>query len=432
MAKYEWDDGPATLGPHSIAKHTILREYIEQYIHILTRGGTIPNLRLTLIDGFAGGGEYVVEGQGPTIHDGSPLVLIGAVQTAIARLNAPERHRNKPVEVDANFIFVEKNKSTCAYLKDALERRHLLNEKVRIEPRAFEEVVDGIIDKLRRASGRKPRPIFVLDQYGYTAIPVDMISKIMTSLPTAEIFLTLAVDNIAAHASTAQQALYQLRKSLHIDPKFEDFFAGRKSMDEAGALSEEERGRLMLYIQRLLHDAFAKRAGARCYTPFFITSRASNRSYWFLHLAHDSKANDVVKSLHWKVSNHFKHYGGEGTGMLMLGFDPAINAQQLPFDFGDSARDRTVKALVAELPAIIQKKYHSGVTLKDLYDGLCNEIPASKEILGDAVNLLCVEDELVKAGGKGEDRENATKVKDSDVIRMPKNQTLFSHFRAKK
>lgn len=432
MSKYDWKDGPATLGPHSIAKHTILREYIEQYIHILTRGGTIPNLSLTLIDGFAGGGEYVVEGQGAKTHDGSPFVLIGAVQTAIAKLNAPERHRKKPVEVDAKFIFVEKNKVTCAYLRNALEKRHLLNEKVHLEPRAFEEVVDSIIDKLRGASGRKSRPIFVLDQYGYNAIPVDMIAKIMTSLPTAEIFLTLAVDNISAHASTAQQALSQLRTSLHIDPRFEDFFSGRKSMEEAGALSEEDRDRLMLYIQRLLHDAFAKRAGARCYTPFFITSRASNRSYWFLHLAHDSKANDVVKALHWKVSNHFKHYGGEGTKMLMLGFDPAVNTQQIPFDFGESARDRTVNALVAELPAIIQEKYRNGVTLKDLYADLCNEIPASKEILGDAVNRLCVEEELNKAGAQGEDRKNRTKVKDSDIIRFPKNPTLFSLSRTKK
>ncbi|MFS8067002.1 MAG: hypothetical protein ACMG6S_11575 [Byssovorax sp.] len=116
----------------------------------------------------------------------------------------------------------------------------------------------------------------------------------------------------------------------------------------------------------------------------------------------------------------------------MLGFDPCVNTQQIPFDFGESARDRTVNALVAELPAIIQNKYRNGVTLKDLYGDLCNEIPASKEILGDAVNRLCVEEELNKAGAQGEDRENRTKVKDSDIIRIPKNPTLFSSSRAKK
>ncbi len=390
MSKYDWKDGPATLGPHSLAKHTILREYIEQYVHILTRGGNIP-LSLTLIDGFAGGGEYVVEGQGAKIHDGSPFILIGAVQAAVAKLNAPERHRKKPFEVDANFVFIENNKTTFSYLKNVLEKRKLLTERVRLVPRAFEDELDNTINKIRGASGRKPRPIFVLDQYGYNAIPVDMIAKIMTSLPTAEIFLTLAVDSISAHASTAQQALAQLRTSLHIDPRFDDFFSGRKEMEEADTLSEEDRDRLMLYIQRLLHEAFAKRAGAKCYTPFFITSRGSNRSYWFLHLANDSKANDVVKVLHWEHNNHFKHYGGEGTGMLMLGFDPSINKTQLTFDFGESARDRTVNALVAELPTIIQNKYRNGVTLKDLYGDLCNEIPASQEILGDAVNRLCID-----------------------------------------
>ncbi|WP_437730886.1 three-Cys-motif partner protein TcmP [Sorangium sp. So ce1335] len=80
MAKYDWSDGPATLGAHSLAKHTILREYIERYIPILTKGGTVP-LKLMLIDGFAGGGQYVVEGQGNTLHPGSPLILINAVRS---------------------------------------------------------------------------------------------------------------------------------------------------------------------------------------------------------------------------------------------------------------------------------------------------------------------------------------------------------------
>jgi hypothetical protein len=80
----------------------------------------------------------------------------------------------------------------------------------------------------------------------------------------------------------------------------------------------------MLAIQTTLHEAFATQSGAAFYTPFFIKSGGSNRSYWFLHLANNARANDVVKDLHWKKSNHFKHYGRSGMRMLMLGFDPSI------------------------------------------------------------------------------------------------------------
>src|SRR5262245_59442878 len=101
MPKYDWSSGPAELEPHSLAKHKILREYIERYIPIVMRGGSIPKLRLTLIDGFAGGGEYVVSGQGGVVQKGSPLILINAVDVAKARINAK---RDNPVSIDVAFF----------------------------------------------------------------------------------------------------------------------------------------------------------------------------------------------------------------------------------------------------------------------------------------------------------------------------------------
>ncbi len=147
-----------------------------------------------------------------------------------------------------------------------------------------------------------------------------MIRRIMTEYPTAEVFLTLAVDHIAAHAKTAGEALGRLKDALSLEPELEAFLSGRRDMDETAALSKEDRSRLMRFIQCFLHETFAKKAGAKFYTPFFITSKGSHRSYWFLHLANSSRANDVVKELHWGVSNHFEHFGREG--MMMLGFNP--------------------------------------------------------------------------------------------------------------
>ena len=118
--EYDWGIGnPATLEPHSSAKHTILRRYVEEYVKILTSDRRIPDFSLTLVDGFAGGGEYLVEGQ-DKLHDGSPFILIEAVRAATAVVKVEQR---RPIDIKANFIFVEEKPSNYAYLKDALDRR---------------------------------------------------------------------------------------------------------------------------------------------------------------------------------------------------------------------------------------------------------------------------------------------------------------------
>lgn len=306
---YDWSNGPAEIEPHSLAKHTILREYVEKYVDVLMRSGGVPEQRITLVDGFAGGGEYVVKGSGGKIHPGSPPILIDAVHAATEKINAG---RKKPVNLDANFVFVEKERSAFDYLEITLRKRFdqsFLDRKVRMIHGDFKEEVEGIVRGLKSVSGRKPRPIFVLDQYGYSSIPFDLIADLMAQFRKPEVFLTLAVDHIQAYASSLEGARRLLRSTLHVPPAADDFITGKKDLEEMDALGDGDRSEIMRYIQCVLHEGFAKHAGARCYTPFFITSRGSRRSYWFLHLAHDAKANDVVKELHWQVANHFQHHG---------------------------------------------------------------------------------------------------------------------------
>src|SRR5215218_2974064 len=70
---FDWSSWQAklpALANHSQAKLNVLRTYIENYIQILCTGKPGQDrFRLTLVDGFAGGGIY--EGQ----KFGSPFVL---------------------------------------------------------------------------------------------------------------------------------------------------------------------------------------------------------------------------------------------------------------------------------------------------------------------------------------------------------------------
>lgn len=57
--KYDWKNGPDLIQQHSIAKHRILQTYLAAYFRTLVSSPNQDILKLTLVDGFAGGGMYV-------------------------------------------------------------------------------------------------------------------------------------------------------------------------------------------------------------------------------------------------------------------------------------------------------------------------------------------------------------------------------------
>jgi three-Cys-motif partner protein len=58
--KYTWQLGasPPPLDDHSAAKHAVLRQYAATYVEVLTANPRREVLKLTIVDGFAGGGQY--------------------------------------------------------------------------------------------------------------------------------------------------------------------------------------------------------------------------------------------------------------------------------------------------------------------------------------------------------------------------------------
>jgi three-Cys-motif partner protein len=382
---------------------------------------------LTLVDGFAGGGEYLVEGQ-DKLHDGSPFILIEAVRAATAVVKVEQR---RPIDIKANFIFVEEKPSNYAYLKDALDRRldKATRAAVTTHQGDFKVHLDKIIADIKTAKGRRPRPIFVLDQYGYGDVPIEMIAKIMRELPKAEVFLTLAFGWIGAYARGPKAQRDRIASALHIAPNLQDFATGKREFDEIDDLPPNDKVAAMRYIQQLLHVGFAKQGNAQCYTPFFITSRESNRSYWFLHLANSVRANQVVKDLHWEVKNHFMHYGGPG--LMMLGFDPARpvdDTVQNGFSFNKSAREQTIDALISDLPRRIQEQFPDGVSFDKLYASVCNETPASPVMIGEAIAASC---ELESVTPKDRARRIAD-IDGADIVRLSAQRRLFSIPRTRK
>ena len=78
--KYAWHVGspPPPIDPHSLVKHQIVKRYLERYIQVLMSNYVIDKLTLSIVDGFACGGEYLAEDGGTfrDDHHGRALTML--------------------------------------------------------------------------------------------------------------------------------------------------------------------------------------------------------------------------------------------------------------------------------------------------------------------------------------------------------------------
>lgn len=409
---YEWKlgDKPPLIGAHSLAKHEVLARYITRYMQVRTRNPTKDGIKITLVDGFAGGGRYTREDTGAS-HPGSPLLMMQAMKEAEAEIAG---RRRRPFKLDARFVFVEKSPQNAAFLRNVLrEEGHANRDDVAIIEGTFQDKVQEIIADIR-GRGRVGRSIFVLDQYGYKDVVLATIRDIFAKLPQAEVVLTFATDwLIDPLADTPLHA--KALAGLGITP--------------AQLLEHKDGPAWRRAIELELHGHLQAQTGAKFYTPFFVVSPDAHRSYWLVHLSGHAKARDVMTQLHWEIHNHFAHYAGVGLDMFrqpMLGYsptlDPSVTGQAYLFD--SSARALTEAQLMEDIPRWLQAR-PSGVTFNEFFAENVNGTAASSDILKAALVRLVDVSEVEIFGPEGGTRRRQDQVGDTDRLRLKKQITLF-------
>ncbi|GAJ09137.1 unnamed protein product, partial [marine sediment metagenome] len=82
---YDWEPGspPPLIRRHSEVKHAILRSYLVDYFLTLVSSPAQDRIRLTIVDGFCGGGGYL-NSVGKNVP-GSPIVILEAMREAKAK-----------------------------------------------------------------------------------------------------------------------------------------------------------------------------------------------------------------------------------------------------------------------------------------------------------------------------------------------------------
>ena len=417
---YNWKNGPDFIQQHSVAKHRILQSYLAAYFKTLVSSPNQDLLRLTLVDGFAGGGLYVHKDTRELVK-GSPFIFLNATREAEYLIN---RGRRKPVRLEVDYFFVEADKHAHSHLDKVLRDDGYgtqIGNTIHLQHAEFQDQADSIIDFVKRKSPRNGRSIFALDQYGYKEVPTQLIQKIFSKLPSAEVILTFGVDSFLNYASDGK-----LTQSLLDEIGIPDVLNGRSIED----IKSSERD-WRLFIQSGLYRTLVTRCGAKHFTPFFIRNNKGHGDYWLIHLSQHHKARDVMTEVHWDNNNYFIHYGGAGLDMFqMVGYDPDHdsdykNQNVLGFEFDDVARTASISALNEQIPKRVYAN-DEGVSFGILFATTCNDSPASAAIYRESVGFLIEEGVIDVVSEDGVKRRSAQQIKANDQIIAPQQRGLFT------
>lgn len=416
---YDWKNGPDVIQQHSIAKHRILQAYLAAYFQTLVSSPNQDVLRLTLVDGFAGGGLYI-HSDTKELVKGSPFICLNATKEAEFLIN---KERRKPVKLDVSYFFVEADRDAYLHLDKVLRdegHRPELNNSIFLRHAKFQDEADTILQYIKKKSPRNGRSIFILDQYGYTEVPTELIRRIFETLPSAEVILTFGVDSFLNFASDSE-----LTTRLLAEIGVPDVLLGR-TIDEIKSSERDWR----LFIQSVLYRKLVASCGAKHYTPFFIRNNKGHGDYWLIHLSQHHRARDVMTDVHWDHNNYFIHYGGPGLNMFrMVGYDPDHDSAhkgqfELGFEFDDIARVASIACLMEQIPRLIYAN-EEGLSFSALFATTCNDTPASAKIYRSAMEKL-IENRAIEVISKnGASRRAAQQIQASDQIIAPGQRLLF-------
>lgn len=417
--KYDWQVGsrPPPIDPHSIVKHQVLEKYLRAYVRVVMANVNMERLVFTVVDGFAGGGEYMTPED--TVYDGSPVISINAIREAEREIN---EGRIKARKVDARFYFVEKKQSNFDYLRACLGARELSQgDTTQFFCNDFLTVVDPILEDIKRRRGGE-RALFLLDQYAYDDVPIPVIRNIFDRVEKAEVLLTFNVDSLTTFLSNTpafRRKLEQIGLANYIDWGLLD------------TVSKLQNPNWRAIIQKMLARGIVEESGARFATIFFIRPLGDTPwDYWLVHLSKVFKARDVMMGIHWEHANHFHHH--LEPDIFTLGFDasrdPEASRQQLigfgdEFSFDAEASRRCLEGLADKLTRRLFDDGRS-VAFQQLLNDLGNCTPATADMIRDALHQPMLSKDISVVSDDGERRKKGSSIKLDDVI-VPGKQRWF-------
>jgi three-Cys-motif partner protein len=276
---------------HTLAKHRILRKYLDAWIPIIAS----QSGRLILIDGFAGPGRY------STGEEGSPLVMLGAYLEHAARPR---------INAELNYVFIEQRQDRLEWLVGEINKiDRPMNVHVFPVQGDFAEVLPVVLNGMGGAA-LAPTFLFV-DPFGYSDNPMELSGRVL-SFPRCEVLIYVPLRWIARFLSDDGAAR-----------AFTSVYGDDRWMKVRAVAGIDER-------VPLLRTLFAEALGehARLVRPFEMLDAAGTHGYHLFFGSQNETGLSRMKKAMWSVD--------PGDGALFR--DPTVKGQQLLFtptpDFG--------------------------------------------------------------------------------------------------
>ncbi|KZD01533.1 MAG: hypothetical protein CMO03_10155 [Thalassospira sp.] len=409
---FSWRPGAPLPGieRHTLRKLDVLRDYLDVYFDTVVSDPRLDCLNITLVDGFAGGGAYQ---NGDEIADGSPLVLLHAVERARERLN---RNRKKPLEINARFFFIDDKKNHIDALYERLHHEGFspqIGREITVIKGKFSEELPDILTSIK-AVQRAGRSIFVLDQFGYTDVPMESIRLIFSQLERPEVLLTFAIDGVLNYLQQDSSTLERYRQ-LGIDDHFIAEWNANKHDPALGRLIS----------QRALMANIQMGSGADYFTPFMLWSPTDSRWMMFAHLSRHQAARDKMLGVHWQAQNSFRHLG-RGS-LFSLGFDTRLlEAKDALFNFAAHDKQKMIQELLGEVPREISiHMKERQLPVEHFLRMIGNRTAATNEDLFSAIKELALSREVEVISKKGTSKRIGSRIEITDRLVLPLQGTFF-------
>jgi three-Cys-motif partner protein len=418
-SKAKWRiGGPTpTIEPHTLAKHRIVRRYIQRYIEIVTRNRRMDTLRITFVDGYSGGGRYT---NGQESFPGSPMIFLSTVAEMESQIAAG---RTKGFNIQARYIFIDNERRHTDYLRAEIESsafRGLLDKEISIWTGDFNVLVDSAIAAVKQNSTKAGCSIFLLDQFGWSQVSLLSIRKILSSLQKSEVFLTFMVDALATYLADNKYDMSAFSR-IDLPPEMVRDMLRFREEDYLGA---------RVLIQNFMYDHIRKQTSAPYYSPFMIKSRESNRSHWFLHLSKHHEARNEIGEIHWQENNTTTHHGRPTFGSLGFTASERLDQYMIESFLDDHARNLSLTTFREEIPSLIGEATAVGrpANLIELFGKRSSDSPLVRSIVDPVLLELRDEGEVVIRRQDGTERPRTKTLDWTDSYELTKSPRFWTRF----
>ena len=262
---------------HTLAKHELLRKYLNAWFPILTAQGF--NKRVIFFDGFAGPGIY--KGGQP----GSPIV---AMQTLVEH-----KHFSRLDQADFVFIFVEEREDRFVSLEEEVHKfwssRGGQPENIHIYP-FNSKFADVAADIVQATQGVLAPTLAFIDPFGWSDIPMSIVRDLLSS-DKCEVLFTFMDYSIRRHAQDERPGIRQ---------HFLDLFGMNEEGYERATLSSSQSSEGFwpdLYMKQL-----RSKAGFTHTSRFAVKEVGTNRTvYHLVHGTRHIRGLQVMKDATWAL-----------------------------------------------------------------------------------------------------------------------------------